>query len=96
MKHLSLESLIHAVLGIFCIGVEVEIPVIDSRDMNAIPVQFNHVQMIAAVFIAFLILDNDEERVRGYGVGSAHGGTKIINSLVEKSNLHIEDINNPL
>ncbi len=83
MKHLGLESLIHAMLSVFCIGVEVEIPVIDSRDMNAIPVKFNHVQMIAAVFVTFLVLDNDEERVRGYGVGSAHGDTKIINSLAE-------------
>jgi hypothetical protein len=58
MEHLSLEPLVHAVLGVFCIGVEVEIPVIDSRHMNTISVQLNHVQMIAAIRIAFLVLDD--------------------------------------
>jgi hypothetical protein len=38
--------------------------------------------MIAAVLVAFLILDDDEERLRGYCVGSAHGAAKIANDLL--------------
>ena len=79
MKHLGLESLVHAVLGVLCIGVEIEIPVIDSRYMNAIPVQLDHVEMIAAVLVALFVLDDDEERFGRYGIGSAHRDAKIIN-----------------
>ena len=80
MEHLSLEPLVHAVPGPLRIGVEVEIPVLDSRHMHAVAVQLDHVQMIAAVLVAFLILDDYEERLRGYGVGSVHGGAKIANN----------------
>jgi hypothetical protein len=63
MEHLTLEALVHAVLGPFSIGVEVKVPVIDSRHMNAISVQLNHVQMITAVRIAFLVLDDYKKRI---------------------------------
>ena len=64
MKHLGLETEIHAVLGVLSIGVEVQIPIIDARHMNAIPVQLNHIQMIAAIRVALLVLDYDEEWIR--------------------------------
>ena len=79
MEHLGLEPFIHAVFGPFCVGIEVEIPVVDSRNMYTISIQLNHVHMIAAVLVAFLICDDDEERIWGYGVDSAHGGAKIAN-----------------
>ena len=63
MKHLRLEPLVHTMLCPLCISIEVEIPIIDTRNMNTIPVQLNHIQMIAAVIIAVLVLDYDEERV---------------------------------
>jgi hypothetical protein len=72
MEHLCLETVIHAVLVPFCIGIEVKVPVVDSRDMNAIPLQFNHIHMIAAILIAFLVFDDNEERVWRYGIGSTH------------------------
>ena len=40
--------------------------------MHAIFVQLDYVHMIAAVLVAFLVLDDDEERIRRYGAGSAH------------------------
>ena len=64
MEHLCLEPLVHAVLVIFCICVEVQIPVVDSWYMNTIPIQFDYIHMIAAISIAFLVLDDNEERVR--------------------------------
>lgn len=68
--------------GPFSICVEVKVPAIDSRHMNAISVQLNHVHMIAAIRIAFLVLEYDEERIRGYGVGSVHGAAKILNPII--------------
>ena len=79
MEHLSLESLVHAVLGPFSICVEVKVPVIDSRHMNAISVQLNHIQMIAAVRVALLIFQHDKERIRRYDIGSAHRAAKVQN-----------------
>ena len=35
--------------------------------------------MITAIRVTLLVLDNDEERVRRYGIGSAHGAAKILN-----------------
>ena len=64
VEHLCLEPLVHAVLCPLHLRIEVEIPVIYPRHMSAIPVQLNHIQMIAAVLVAFLILDDDEERFR--------------------------------
>lgn len=49
--------------------------------MDAISVQFNHVHMIAAISITFLVLDDDEERVWGYGIGPAHDLYKSTDSL---------------
>jgi hypothetical protein len=79
VEHLCLEPLVHAVLGPLCICIEVEIPVVDSRYMNAITIKLNHIHMVAAICVSLLVLDYDEERVRGYGIGSAHGDTKILN-----------------
>jgi hypothetical protein len=65
--------------GPLYIGVKIQIPVIDPRYVNTISVEFNHIKMIPTIRISFLVLDYDEERVRGYGIGSAHGDTKILN-----------------
>lgn len=85
MEHLCLETVIHAVLVPFCIGVEVKVPVVDSRDMNAIPIQLNHIHMIAAILIAFLVFDDNEERVRRYGIGSAHNSMQNPQSIPQDS-----------
>ena len=58
--------------GPFCICVEVEIPVVDTGYVNAIPIQLNHIPMIAAIGIPFLVLYDNEERIRGYSISSAH------------------------
>jgi hypothetical protein len=49
--------------GPLYIGIKIQIPVIDSRYVNTISVEFNHIQVVAAIGIAFLVLDYDEERV---------------------------------
>ena len=82
MEHPSLEPLVHAMLGPFSIGIEVKVPVIDSRHMNAISVQLNHVQMIAAIRIAFLVLDDYKKRIGRYDIGSVHGAAKILNPII--------------
>ena len=52
--------------------------------MDAVSVQFDHIQVVAAVRVPLLILDDDEEWIRGYGVRSAHGGAKIRNLMLQK------------
>lgn len=88
MKHLGLEPLIHAVLCPFRISIEIQIPIIDSRNMHAISIQLNHVHMIAAVSVAVLIFYNNEEWIRRYSVRSTHGAAKI---LIPTNNLKKSD-----
>ena len=52
--------------------------------MDAVSVQFDHIHVVAAVRVALLVLDDDEEWIRGYGVRSAHGGAKIRNLMLQK------------
>ena len=52
--------------------------------MDAVSVQFDHIQVVAAVRVPILILDDDEEWIRGYGVRSAHGDAKIRNLMLQK------------
>ena len=79
VEHLRLEPLVHAVLRPLRICVEIQIPVIDSRHMHAVPVQLNHIQMIAAVRVALLIFQHDKERIGRYDIGSAHRAAKVRN-----------------
>ena len=85
VEHLGLEPLVHAVHGPLCVCVEVKVPIIDAGNMYAISVQFNHIQVVTTVLVALLILDDDEERIWGYGVGSAHWGAKIAATSVDQS-----------
>ena len=62
--------------GPFCIGVEVQIPVVYARYMDAVSVEFYHVHMVAAVAVSLLVLEHDEEHIRRYGVGSWHNGAQ--------------------
>ena len=64
MEHLSFESLVHAVLCPLGVSVEVEIPIINPRYMNAVSVQFDHVEMIAAISVPILVSDDDEKDIR--------------------------------
>ena len=57
MESLCLEPIVHAVIVPFRIGVEVKIPVVDTRNMNAISVQLNHIQMIV------IPLDGSEDQL---------------------------------
>ena len=82
MEHLRLEPWIHAVLGPLCVGVEIQIPIVYSRNVYAIPVKLNHIHMVAAIRIAILVLDDDEERIRRYGVSSVHDLYKSTDSLI--------------
>ena len=57
--------------------------------MDAVSVQLDHIQVVAAVCVAVLVLDDDEEWIRGYGVRSAHGPQRyeicsLIGGLGEK------------
>lgn len=64
MKHLSLESFIHAVFGPFDVRIEIEIPVIDAWNLYGVTVQLYRVCRCAAVRVTLLVLENDEEYVR--------------------------------
>lgn len=44
--------------------------------MDAVSIQLDHIQVVAAVCVAVLVLDDDEEWVRGYGIRSAHGAQR--------------------
>ena len=60
--------------------------------MHAVPVQLDHIKMIAAVLVALLVLKDNEERLRRYGVGSAHGCAKIAGILLGASNVFEDQI----
>ena len=70
MEYIRLESSVHPVASSLRIGIEVQVPVVYARHMDAISVELNHVHMVAAVAVALLVLDHDEEYIRRYGVGS--------------------------
>lgn len=57
--------------------------------MDAVSIQLDHIQVVAVVCVAVLVLDDDEEWVRGYGIRSAHGTQRyeictLIGDLDEK------------
>ena len=57
--------------------------------MDAVSIQLDHILVVAAVCIAVLVLDDDEEWVRGYGIRSAHEAQRyeictLIGDLGEK------------
>lgn len=64
VEHFRLEPTVHPVVCPFRVGVEVQVPVVYSRHMDAVSVELNHVHMVAAVAVALLVLDHDEEYIR--------------------------------
>ena len=64
VEYLCLEPLVHAMFGPFSVCVEIEIPVIDARNLYSITVKLDGICRSAAVRVTLLVLENDEEYVR--------------------------------
>ena len=63
VKLSCLESRIHPVLVPLRVGVEIELPVIYARNMDAVAVKLDHVHMIAAIRITVLVFKHGEEYI---------------------------------